>query len=115
MTSVKIKMVQKASTNQIYAGSHWSHRKVVKDVYYWEVLANKKHFKKPEKLPTTLHFYFTFKSRALDASNCGYMAKCLEDAIKKIGVIPDDSPKYVAGVCLYSKKGDCDSIVIEYN
>jgi hypothetical protein len=115
MPQIKLKMVQKASTNQIYAGSHWSHRKLVKDTYYYEVLANKKHFIKPQELPVTLHFYFTFKSRALDASNCGYMAKAIEDAMKKIGVIPDDSPKYVRGVCLYSEKGDNDSILIQYN
>jgi hypothetical protein len=115
MPQIKIKMVQKASTNQIYAGSFWGNRADLKNNYYYEVLANKKHFIKPQKLPVVVHFYFTFKKYPLDSDNCSYMGKMILDGMKKIGVIPDDSPKYVRGVCLYSEKGDSDSILIEYN
>ena len=53
-------------------------------------------------------FIFYFKSRALDASNCSYMGKMIEDTLVKTGILKDDSPKYIKSVEYESKKNDKD-------
>lgn len=86
----------KTSTNKIYAGTHWSKRKTLKD----SILDYAAGFCRPvqsvESYPVEIRYRFTFKSRVLDTLNCAYMAKMFEDAFRAIGVIEDDDPKYVA-------------------
>ena len=84
----------KISTNKIYEGVHWSKRKKMKDNY--KLLTTAYYKKLPKinyKVDLTMEFYF--KSRALDSSNCSFMAKLLEDCLVEGGILTNDSIKYV--------------------
>ena len=110
MTKITLDLLWKISTNEIYAGIHWSKRSDHKINYraaYTSKLKALGHYDK-----ASIVFDFTFKKNALDASNCSYMVKLLEDCIVKAGVLKDDSPKYVESITISSKKGDSDSVTI---
>jgi hypothetical protein len=104
MQKFTIELPIKISTNKIYAGIHWTTRNKHKESFYYEVLRNKKYIAKPQNYPLELTFNFVFKSRPLDSSNCSYMAKMIEDSLVKIGIIPDDTIKYIKSVKYISKK-----------
>ena len=40
------------------------------------------------------------------------MAKMLEDGMVAVGILPDDSYKFVRGSLLYTKKGNADEVQI---
>ena len=86
----------KTSTNKIYAGEHWSKRKHLKD----SVLSVAGYFCRPakriESYPIEIRYRFLFGTRALDTLNTAYMAKMFEDALRTLGILEDDDPKYVA-------------------
>lgn len=86
----------KVSTNKIYAGEHWNKRKQLKD----SLISVAGYFCRPvqkvESYPVEISYRFIFGTRALDTLNCAYMAKCFEDAIRALQILPDDSPQYVA-------------------
>lgn len=113
-----IDMVRKMSTNKIYAGTFYRNRVEDKTAYYFEVRraihANKiKAF--DTSIPVTLSFSFIFKKRPLDASNCSYMGKMIEDALVKNGILADDSSRIVSEVRYSSVKSDSvisDCIII---
>ena len=108
---ITIPLHWKISTNEIYAGKHWTkrsdHKKNYRDAYI-QTLKKLGEFKEQ----VDISFYFKFKSRALDSSNCGYMAKLLEDCLVKARVIENDSPKYVGWVSMKSSKGTKDEVEI---
>lgn len=97
----------KVSTNEIYAGVHWSRRKKLKEDFLWLTLnAIKKLIPAQEKVD--LDFTFHFKKNALDADNCGYMGKLIIDCLVAHGMLKDDSNKFVGRVSYESKKSDND-------
>jgi hypothetical protein len=101
---------KKVSTNKIYSGMHWRERQHLADLYHYSFLPFKK-LEPIKKFPIQLHFSFTMK-RLLDASNCSFMAKMCEDSLVRIGILPDDTPKYVSSVHLYVTKGEDDTVNI---
>ena len=105
---------EKVSLNKIYAGIHFSQRKVHKDNYHLAVLASK-----PEPwtgdFPVHVHYHFKLRGNRLDISNHAYMQKMVEDGLVACGVLPDDDQKYVSGITVTAeqiKKGEDDEVVI---
>lgn len=86
----------KISTNAIYAGIHWTKRKELKD----SILSIAGFFCKPvqkvKSYPIEIGYRFIFASKPLDTTNTTFMVKMFEDALCAIGILEDDSPKYVA-------------------
>ena len=101
----------KISTNKIYSGIHWGVRKKHKTLFKSVPFVASK----VKKFPVHITFDFYFKKYPLDCSNVSYMAKLIEDTLVLRGVIPDDSPKYVSGITMTSKKGDDDMCLININ
>ena len=62
--------------------------------------------------PVTITYHFQFNGRRLDSTNCGYMAKMIEDALIHCDVIPDDAPKYVKQSIYITDGGDNEVDVI---
>lgn len=56
------------------------------------------------KYPIRAHYHFKLRGCAIDASNCAFMVKCIEDALVSAGIIPDDNPKYIGSITLISEK-----------
>jgi len=83
------------STNKIYAGHHWSKRKKDAD----SIVSLAGWFFRPiqriESYPVEIRYKFFFVSRALDTTNCTYLVKCIEDALRAFEILKDDSPKFV--------------------
>ncbi len=104
---------EKISLNKIYAGVHWTKRKQWKDDYYYAVVASKIAPYRGQ-FPFHAHYHFKLTGRALDATNCAFMVKCLEDALVAGGVVPDDTPQYVASVTLSSEKAKVDEVEVEF-
>jgi chromosome condensin MukBEF complex kleisin-like MukF subunit len=116
--NIQIELPIKVSTNKIYAGTHWTTRTKHKELFYYELLKQKKNLSKAQNYPLELTFIFRFKSKPLDSSNCSYMAKMIEDCIVKLGVIESDTIKFVKSVKYISEQDknlqkDMVSIYIE--
>lgn len=90
MIEIKLYNLPKLSLNSIYAGKHWTKRKKDKDNYKLLIKSQFKHvFSKDKSYEVDYTFYF--KSKPLDAANCVYMMKMVEDVIfedDKYNVIP---------------------------
>lgn len=102
-----LKNLPKISLNKWYAGMHWANRKKIKDNY---VKIIKSQFNEVLTKNNTYNteYHFTFKSRALDASNCVAMVKMIEDII-----FENDSYKIVKSILITSEKGSEDSLTIK--
>lgn len=102
-----LKDLPKISLNKWYSGMHWTKRKKIKDNY---TLLVKSQFKEvlPKSNTYKVAYNFTFKSRALDASNCVAMVKMIEDII-----FENDSYKIVKSISITSQKGAEDSVEIK--
>lgn len=92
----------KVSTNKIYAGIHWTKRKESADAIHSVATGFCRPIKRVESYPVEIIYRFVFTSRSLDTLNCAYMAKCIEDAFRAIGILEDDSPSYVARTIIES-------------
>lgn len=90
----------KCSTNTIYAGIHWSKRKEIKDGIASVAGAFCRPVQKIQSYPVQIYYRFLFGTRPLDTLNTTFMAKCFEDAFRALGILKDDSPKYVAKTIL---------------
>lgn len=103
---IVLENLPKVSLNAWYSGTHWSKRKKLKDSYIKIV---KNQFKRVFSASKTykVNYCFTFKSRALDASNCVAMVKMIEDII-----FEDDSYKIVKEIIISSEKGLKDQVLI---
>ena len=109
-----IRMVIKESTNKIYAGVHWTKRKLIKDTYLYEVKSKKAQFPIPTEFPIDLEMEFEYNTRVLDSSNSSFLFKVVEDCLVKIGVFPDDTIKYIRSAKMTSYKGKNNQIHIIY-
>lgn len=85
----------KFSTNKIYAGIHWSKRKEIKDGILSVTAGFCRPILKVKSYPVRIVYRFVFRSRSLDTLNTAAMAKMFEDAFRTLGILQDDSPKFV--------------------
>lgn len=108
--SVTIPLPYKLSTNDIYAGIHWSVRAKYKDMMRWTLITSIAKIKPVEQC--VLKFAFFFKNKPLDCSNCTFMAKMIEDCLVEHKILKDDSPKYVTGIYITSKKGKENEVIL---
>jgi hypothetical protein len=108
---ITIDLPEKVSTNKYYSGMHWTKRNKLKDMYLFEVKSKIREIQKIDN-PVNIEFYFFFKSRALDSSNCSIMGKMIEDSLVKIGILNDDTYKHVRKVSYTSNKGEKDYVDI---
>ena len=104
---ITLKGLPKISLNKWYAGTHWTKRKKIKDEYK-KIIKNqfKDVFSKENEY--FVNYYFFFKTRPLDASNCVAMVKMIEDII-----FEDDNYKIVLGISIFSSKFEEDLVKIE--
>ena len=113
--TVTIPIPEKVSTNAIYAGKHWTYRNRQKEDWLWSVKSVRANLRPVESYPVTLCMTFYLKGRVLDSSNCSFMGKMIEDALVKLGVLKDDSYKYVHKVAYSAEKaqkGDVEHVVL---
>ena len=73
MEEIVIYDLPKVSLNKWYAGCHWTKRQKLKEQYLWLVK------QRISVYPIKVSYYFEFKTRPLDASNCVAMIKLIED------------------------------------
>ena len=85
----------KKSTNSIYAGEHWAKRKEYKDSVLNTVALFCRKAPAITEWPVSIRYRYLFESRALDTLNTAYLAKCVEDSFRSLGILPDDTPEYV--------------------
>lgn len=106
---IMIDIPEKVSANAMYAGLHWTKRKELADLYHMALIEHR-----GTKWPTPAHlsFTFSFKGKLLDCSNTFFMAKMLEDSMVVNGIIPDDTPAYVASITVRVLKGTKDMVTI---
>ena len=110
MQSITINNLPKISTNEIYAGVHWTKRKKHKQDFL--LLTNGMKRLKPVEGIVDLEFVFTFRRNALDSSNNSYCAKILEDCLVHHKILKDDTIKFVRKISMESRKGEIDECQI---
>lgn len=86
------------STNQMYAGQHWSQRKKHKDQALLAVVACGRVPAVRPPVTITVEPLLGKGKRGYDVSNYSYTFKLIEDALVKRGVIPGDTPAIVREV-----------------
>lgn len=110
MINIKMPLPEKVSTNDIYAGVHWSKRKLLANTYHLSLIEHRSF--KVKDYPVDITYIFSFKGKLLDCDNCSYMAKLLKDGLRAWEIIEDDSPQFVQSVTLISQKGKKDEVEI---
>lgn len=110
MQSITINNLPKISTNEIYAGVHWTKRN--KHKHDFILLTNGMKRLKPVEGIVDLEFIFTFKRNALDSSNCSYVVKLLEDCLVHHKILKDDTIKFVRKISMESRKGEIEGCQI---
>lgn len=106
---ITLRNLPKVSLNKSYAGEHWSNRKKLKDIFSLIVRNQFKGFLSKEN-KYECNYTFVFKSNPLDATNCAFMAKLIEDII-----FEDDKFDIITKVSFSSKKGTEDIVYIDIN
>lgn len=91
--------------NKIYSGMHWRRRKELADLYHEEVLELKGKIK-VTKYPVEIFYDWYWPNNPLDSLNCAFMSKMIEDGLVHVGVLEDDSAKYVRRSVLQTQKSD---------
>lgn len=90
----------KVSTNKIYAGIHWSKRANIADGFTGLIRFVCSRALPVGQYPVQIRYRFFFAKQPLDTTNCAFMAKCLEDALRAVGVLEEDDPAHVAATVL---------------
>ena len=108
-TIVTLEKLPKVSLNQLYAGIHWTKRKQQKDNWTWIVRSQFKGLF-PKSKQYNVEYEFFWKKSPLDASNCLYSAKMIEDTI-----FEDDKHDIILSVLVKSRKGTHDYVKITVN
>ena len=111
---IKVELPIKVSTNSIYSGKKWKVRAQEKEMFLNEFWIHKGKIKDITEYPVDLEFEFYLTGRGFDSSNCSYRGKMLEDCLVAIGVLVDDTTKYVKSVKYESIKnnGKIDYVII---
>lgn len=104
MDSYKYELLEKISTNKIYAGVYWTIRKKHKDNFKLFYCNKFKNDMKPIKELVEIEFEFLFANRPLDCSNCSYLCKILEDCLVESGILENDTIRFVSKISLISAK-----------
>lgn len=100
-----INIPEKISLNKIYSGIHWRKRAAQATAFHWAV-HRARISAYSGAFPCHIEYRFKLHGKRLDSSNLAYMTKLLEDGMVQCGVIPDDSPKYVASTTMVTGVGD---------
>lgn len=95
----------KVSTNQIYAGVHWSKRNTLKQDYLW-ITANPFKKLKPVNNKVDVDFTFYWTGKVLDSDNNGYVSKVLKDCLVHYKILKNDTIEFVGRVSMESMKAD---------
>lgn len=117
MIRIRFDNIIKVSSNKIYAGMHWRNRAKMKENYKL-LLYNDLIKIKPIKHKVNLDFKFYWKGKALDSSNCSYMAKMIEDCLVEKNILSNDSIKEVGEISMESLKAgknENDYCILEIN
>lgn len=105
VVNIRILDLPKISLNDWYAGTHWTKRKKIKDVYSLMV---DNVYDKHITYPCVCEYSFGFLRNPLDASNCVAMVKMIEDCI-----FPDDGCKVVKSVTISSCRADANYVELK--
>ena len=105
------------SLNSWYSGQSWHHRSKAKNIWrdYFQLIAKELKPVKASDYPVTVEAVSYFKiGRRRDCSNWTTAVKLAEDALVEIGVLEDDSTKYVSKVIasIHPENHHCDETVI---
>lgn len=111
---IVIPLPEKISLNNYINGTrHWAKKNATARLYheaFWE-FKNKFEIK---KYPIAISFVFRFKGRLLDIDNLGISEKLCIDGLRHIGLLKDDTPKYINELHTYIEKGERDEIEITF-
>jgi len=102
-----LRNLPKVSLNQWYAGTHWTKRTRLKNIYSKLVKSQCKGLFSKEKA-YNVEWTFYFKRNPLDSSNCVAMAKMIEDII-----FEDDRHDIVLSNTYRSRKDKDERVEIE--
>ena len=105
---IPLKITKELSLNQIYAGVHWTKRKAQKDAIC--LLTKKAVADKAVKFNAPVCIEMSFCSR-LDVSNHAYLFKMIEDALKGLKIIKDDTDKYVKKAVM-GKQNEFEGVIV---
>ena len=108
--TILLALPEKVSTNAVYSGMHWSKRKDLADLYHLSLYPHRK--VQTKEYPVEITYRFRFKGRALDTTNCTFMAKLIEDGLVANAIIKNDDPEHVYASHIYSTKGRKDEVEI---
>lgn len=106
MTEISLKRLPKVSSNDTYAGMHWTKRTKLKNQYkaivrlQWRSIFKVKRYK--------VSYKFIFKKNPLDASNCSVMLKMIEDIL-----FEKDNWNLIDIGEILSRKGEEDEVIIK--
>ena len=103
----------KISTNKIYSWCHRTFRQKISSYYHELVYFDCLKLKQFD-FKVNIDFIFYFKKRALDSSNCSFIAKCIEDWFTKNWLIKDDNINYIWKISMESRKWKENKIEIEF-
>jgi len=98
------------SLNEFFGGGHFSKRHKVKQG--WEVLVSqavKHQGVVPVRVyPVTIDCRLTFGpgARSYDWENASATVKCIQDGLRKCGILEDDGMKYITGGRMWCVRGD---------
>lgn len=105
---IPLKITKELSLNQIYAGVHWNKRKNQKDAIC--LLTKNALEGKAVKFDAPVCIEMSFCSR-LDVSNHAYLFKMIEDTLRGLKIIKDDTDKYVKKVVM-SKQSEFKGVLV---
>ena len=105
---IPLTITKELSLNQIYAGVHWNKRKDQKDAIC--LLTKNALGGKAVKFDAPVCIEMSFCSR-LDVSNHAYLFKMIEDVLKELKIIKDDTDKYVKRVAM-SKQNEFKGVIV---
>ena len=106
---IPLTITKELSLNQIYAGVHWNKRKDQKDAIC--LLTKNALGGKMVKFDAPVCIEMSFCSR-LDVSNHAYLFKMIEDTLRGLKIIKDDTDKYVKKVIM-SKQNEFKGVVVK--
>ena len=106
---IPLTITKELSLNQIYAGVHWNKRKDQKDAIC--LLTKNALGGKAVKFDAPVCIEMSFCSR-LDVSNHAYLFKMIEDTLRGLKIIKDDTDKYVKKVIM-SKQNEFKGVVVK--
>lgn len=112
MIKIKIPNPHKISLNSYINGSmHWTKKNKIAKEYHEAFLEFKNKFEITE-YPVSITFIFYFKGKLLDIDNVAISKKLCIDGLRHIGLLKDDTVKFINELHTYIEKGKKDEIEI---